>query len=148
MLRMLTNFGVKSQERFMAGPEDDISQSEKRRILREQATTMHQHAVAWSGEISQGRFGALGTPHVTGSAPAQQIPTLPSSSPWSGAQPQPPIEPPLGFDNPALESLELSSASSAQGNSAAQCADASLSVAPPADDVERGTELPLRRRKL
>jgi hypothetical protein len=94
----------------MAGPEDDISESEKRRILREQASTMHQHAVAWAGEISQGRFAANGTPSVTGATaiPYSSLSEMPASSPWSGQQPQPGPEPPLGFDNPALESSAAS----------------------------------------
>jgi hypothetical protein len=82
--------------------ERKLREAEHERLLRE-GTTFHQHAQAQVGELSGGRFGAVGVPHVTGSAPAQQIPQLPSSSPWSGAQPQPGPEPPLGFDNPAFE---------------------------------------------
>jgi hypothetical protein len=85
----------------MSGPEDDIAQAEKRRILREQATTMFQHAVSHANDEAGGRFAALGTPHVTGSSP---IPNYPSAA----AHQRDPVgtEPPLGYaidDMPPLE---------------------------------------------
>jgi hypothetical protein len=79
-----------------------VREAEQRRILLE-GTTMFQHGQSQADEINQGRFAATGVPHVTGSQPIPKVPQLPESSPWSGAQPEPGIEPPLGFDNPALE---------------------------------------------
>jgi hypothetical protein len=66
---------------------------------RNEGTTFHQFAQSQAGELSGGRFAAIGTPNVTGTAP---IPTYPAASPsW---QIQLPDEPPLGVDNPAIES--------------------------------------------
>src|SRR6516162_2977372 len=62
MLSILSNLGAESQERPMAGdrsmsgPEDDIAQAEKRRIIREQATTFHQHAQSAANDEAGGRF--------------------------------------------------------------------------------------------
>jgi hypothetical protein len=90
------------------GPEDEVSQHEKARILREQASTYHQHAVAQAGELSGGRFGvATPAPTVTGSTPIVKVPQLPSSSPWSGAQPEPGPEPPLNYEINKLTPYEL-----------------------------------------
>jgi|SRR6516165_1908193 hypothetical protein len=87
----------------MSGPEDEVSQAEKRRIIREQATTMFQHAQAQANELSQGRFAALGTPHVTGSSP---IPCYPAAA---AHQRDPvPTEPPLGFSVDQVEPIEPS----------------------------------------
>jgi len=128
----------------MSGPEDDIAQAEKRQIIREQATTFHQHAVSQADELSQGRFAALGTPHVTGATPAVRYPQLPSSSPWSGAQPEPGPEPPTGYridEMPPLESstmlpvVEVGAPVSAAPSSGVQAQS-------PADDVETGTGAP------
>jgi hypothetical protein len=70
---------------------------------REQSGTYLSHTNA--DEISGGgRFAAVNPTTVVGAQPLSKYPTLPSSSPWSGAQPEPGPEPPLGFDNPALES--------------------------------------------
>ena len=90
----------------MSGPEDEINQAERRRILRE-GTTFHQRAVA-DASIETGRFTQINSAHVVGSTPIPRYPALPSSSPWSGAQPEPGIEPPLGLDNPALEPSAVS----------------------------------------
>jgi len=82
------------------GPEDEVSQAEKRRIIREQASTFHQHAQAQADELSQGRFRATGTPRVIGSTsdPAKAYPAASAAH-----QTELPPEPPLGFDNPALD---------------------------------------------
>jgi hypothetical protein len=73
------------------GPEDEVTQAERRRILRE-GTTFHQHAQAFADEINQGRFAATGAPTVTG---ATAIPKYPAA----GAHQADPVgtEPPLGF---------------------------------------------------
>jgi hypothetical protein len=83
------------QERIETLRNDQFVRQQQRQA---EASTMHQHAVAQADETNQGRFAATGVPTVTGSTP---IPKYPAASPsW---QIQLPDEPPLGFDNPALE---------------------------------------------
>jgi hypothetical protein len=79
----------------MSGPEDDIAQAEKRRIIREQqqqGTTFHQHAQAQADEMSQGRFAAIGHAQVVGAGPVPKYPA-------AAAHQSDPVgtEPPLGF---------------------------------------------------
>jgi hypothetical protein len=133
------------------GPEDLVDQDEKRRILREQASTYHQHAVAQAGELSGGRFGvATPAPTVTGSTATPKVPQLPSSSPWSGAQPEPGIEPSLGYSidqltdpEQVLSTPEPSLASASVQDTAPVSAAPSSEVAPPsADAVETSTGAP------
>ena len=87
------------------GPEDEVTQAERRRILRE-GTTFHQHAQAFADELSQGRFAATGVPTVTGATP---IPKYPAA----GAHQSDPVgvEPPLGFSvnelEPSTDSVSL-----------------------------------------
>jgi hypothetical protein len=78
------------------GPEDEVTQAERRRILRE-GTTFHQHAQAFADEVNQGRFAATGVPTVTGSTPVPQYP--------AGAHQFDPCgpEPSLGFSVNDLE---------------------------------------------
>jgi hypothetical protein len=81
------------------GPEDDISQAEKRRIIREQATTMYQHARSAANDEAGGRFASVNAAMVVGAEPALKYPA--ASSGW---QIQLPDEPPLSaHENPALE---------------------------------------------
>jgi hypothetical protein len=82
----------------MAGPEDDVTQAEKRRIIREQASTMFQHARSRANDEAGGRSAAVNAATVVGSEPAVKYPA--ASTSW---QIQLPDEPPLGFDNPALD---------------------------------------------
>jgi len=95
-------------------------QAERRRVfaqdqsLRNQGGTFHQHALA-EAETPRGRFSAVSAAYVVGSTATPQYPQ--ASTPF---QSDPvPDEPPLGFDNPALEPLGLASSSApvAQGNS-------------------------------
>jgi hypothetical protein len=88
------------------GPEDEVSQAEKRRVTLQDAelrrgSTYHQHGLAQADEIHQGRFAATtgGAPRVIASTPnvGGQYSQLPESSPWSGAQPEPGLEPPTGY---------------------------------------------------
>jgi hypothetical protein len=80
------------------GPEDEVSQAEKRRIIREQAT-MHAHAVAEAAMMETGRFAAVNATIVTGATPIPKYPA--ASASW---QIQLPDEPPLSaYENPALE---------------------------------------------
>ena len=80
----------------------DFRRQQREQAQREQSSTFHQHAQS-EANVDLGRFGTLGNPTVVGAEPAVKYPQLPSSSPWSGAQPEPGIEPPLGFENSALE---------------------------------------------
>jgi hypothetical protein len=74
------------------------------RLLEERGSTFHQHGVTAADDESGGRFAARGKPTVVGTTEIPKYPQLPEGSPWSGAQPGPGDEPPLGFDNPALAS--------------------------------------------
>jgi hypothetical protein len=84
------------------GPEDEVTQAERRRILRE-GTTFHQHAQAFADEVNQGRFAATGVPRVVGSTP---VPNYPQASTPFQSDPVPP-EPPLGFSIDQLEPSAL-----------------------------------------
>jgi hypothetical protein len=54
-----------------------------------------------------GRFKAVNSATVVGAEPLVKYPQLPSSSPWSGAQPEPGIGPPLGYEINRLTPYEL-----------------------------------------
>jgi hypothetical protein len=93
----------------MSGPEDDIAQAEKRRIIREQQQggTFFQHGLAQADELSQGRFAATGAPRVVGSTPnpAAQYPAASSAH-----QTELPPEQPLGYSVDDMPGLEPSTA--------------------------------------
>jgi hypothetical protein len=77
-------------------------QEEAERRAKDQSGTFFSHTHA--DEIGGGgRFAAVNPATVVGAQPLPVYPQLPSSSPWSGQQPEPGIEPPLGFENPAFE---------------------------------------------
>jgi hypothetical protein len=59
---------------------------------KSEATTMHQHAQSQANDISGGRFGALGTPHVVGSTLAPKYPAASAAH-----QTELPPEEPLGI---------------------------------------------------
>jgi hypothetical protein len=65
-------------------PSSEISQSEKRRIMREQGSTYLGHTHSELG----GRFASTETQIVTG-RPSPKIPQLPANSPWHGPDPVP-----------------------------------------------------------
>ena len=118
----------------MSGPEDDIAQAEKRRIIREQqqqGATFHQHAQAQADEMSQGRFAATGTPIVTGATPVPKYPA-------AGAHQADPVgtEPPLGFSVNDLEPSAGLSAAEATGGAAAPSAPPDVEPAPPPSSQE------------
>jgi hypothetical protein len=75
----------------------------RQQAQREQSGTFFSHAEAAANDTAGGRFASVNVATVVGAEPAMKYPQLPSSSPWSGAQPEPGPEPPLGFENPALE---------------------------------------------
>ena len=93
----------------------------RRRQQQAQGGTFFQHGLAQADEVNQGRFAATGVPTVTGSTP---VPSYPAASPsW---QIQLPDEPPLGFDNPALDE-----------SSAVPCVEATCAPAGAAAAAER-----------
>jgi hypothetical protein len=95
------------------GPSDQEEQADKRRVMLQDADvrananrsddtgTFLSHAQAQADEINQGRFAALGTPHMVGS-------TLAPSYPAASAHQRDPVpdEPPLGFAIDAMPELE------------------------------------------
>jgi hypothetical protein len=104
-----------------------VREAEHQRLLCE-GTTFHQHAQSAANDEAGGRFAAINPVTVVGSDPALKYPA--ASSSW---QIQLPDEPPLGFENPALESA-FASLSSAQTGGAADAPSAPPNVeraAPP-----------------
>jgi hypothetical protein len=93
--------------------EDQIDQAERREVLendrlareqqqqREASTYLDQY----HSDIG-GRFGVIEHETVVGRV-SPQLPQLPASSPWSGLQPEPGIEPPLGIEINKLTPHEL-----------------------------------------
>jgi len=80
-------------------------QEERRRVfapdqsLPNQASTFHQRAVA-DAAMPRGRFSAVEAATVVGANPTIDYP---AGSAWSADPGAQCVEPPLGFDNPALE---------------------------------------------
>jgi hypothetical protein len=109
-------------------------EAERQRILRE-GSTFHQHAQSAANDEAGGRFAAVSPTTVVGAEPAMKYPQLPSSSPWSGAQPEPGIEPPLGFENPAIETSAVTLGAEQLGAPVAEALSAD-------DDVETSTGAP------
>ena len=101
--------------------ENDLRAREQQK-QREQGSTFLDQYHSHTG----GRFGAIQQESVTGRV-SPKPPPLPASSPWSGAQPEPGIEPPTGYAIHQVEPLE--SPSFAQGQLGAPAAE----VAPPPD---------------
>jgi hypothetical protein len=83
-----------------------VLEAERQRIARE-GTTLHRFAQSQADELSGGRFAAINPTTVVGSDPTLKYPPLPSSSPWSGAQPEPGVEPQLGYEINRLTPYEL-----------------------------------------
>ena len=71
--------------------DEFITQAEKRRIIREQASTMHAHATAAAADEAGGRHQSS----VVGSG---AIPQYPAGPAWSAAEAMIPPEPPTGYD--------------------------------------------------
>ena len=72
---------------------NDSDQKERRAVIKNDATTLHQFAQSEAGEIG-GRYARPQT--VNASQQAVHYPKLPTNSPWS-SDPVPPEEP-LGID--------------------------------------------------
>jgi hypothetical protein len=99
---MLSRQEEEQERRETLENDRKVLEAERRRILRE-GTTFHQFGQSQANDEAGGRFAAVNAATVVGAEPAMKYPQLPSSSPWSGAQPEPGPEPPLGFENPAIE---------------------------------------------
>jgi hypothetical protein len=92
----------------MNNPSDEISQSEKRRVLandrmvaeERRASTYHQQSQASIDDLSGGRFGAMPKATVTGTAPIS-YPRQPEGSPWASDPTA--KEPELGYSVDALD---------------------------------------------
>jgi len=97
------------------GPEDLLSQAEKRRVMLQDADVRNQSRNGDTGTFlshthiddAGGRFVAVNAATIVGSEPAVKYPQLPSASPWSGADPVP-DEPPLGYSIDAVPEHEPS----------------------------------------
>jgi hypothetical protein len=95
---MLSRQEEELERRAVLENDRRVREQQKR---QSEGTTFHQHAQAQADETNQGRFAATGVPNVIGPTPIPKYPA--ASSSW---QIQLPDEPPLGFDNPALDELE------------------------------------------
>jgi hypothetical protein len=139
------------------GPEDLLSQSEKLDVMRNDQTVREQRQQQQQREASTfldqyyspvgGRFSVTENESVTGRV-SPKPPPLPSTSPWSGAQPEPGIEPPIGYAIHQVEPLEppspAPSAAPATGGDAmsdAPSADAAVASAG-SSNVERSASPP------
>src|SRR6516165_7854618 len=86
------------EARMSPGPEDEVSQAEKARIIREQASSILDHARAAANDLGSGRFAGVNPTTVVGSEPAVKYPAAAAHQ----ADPVG-IEPPLGFSVNDLE---------------------------------------------
>jgi hypothetical protein len=114
-----------------------VREREHQRLLR-QGTTMFQHAQSHANDEAGGRFAAVNPTTVVGAQPPT-YPQLPSSSPWSGSQPEPGPEPPLSVhENPALEPSTASSSFPVEDPGGAPSSASPRNVAaPPSFSTER-----------
>jgi hypothetical protein len=92
---------------MLSSQEDQI---ERERVLRNDQRVREQTGTYLSQTHSElgGRFAIIDREIVTG-RPSSEPPPLPSTSPWSGSQPEPGIEPPLGYRIDDLEPSTLPS---------------------------------------
>ena len=121
---------------------------ENDRKVLERGSTFHQHAQAAANDLGGGRFAGVNPTTVVGSEPAIKYPA--ASSTW---QIQLPDEPPLGFDNPALENptgVPASSPVDPGGAEALSSSDVEHAVPPssPIDDPARVSHLPSRPARM
>ena len=104
-----------------------LQDAELRRREQQQAGTYLSHTHSELG----GRFALTEHQIIIGVA-SPAPPPLPASSPWSGAQSQPGIEPPLGVEINKLTPYELETSTSHPGVEAG----ASAAEAPPSVQAE------------
>ena len=138
---------------------DQEERAKKRRTLLNDARVREQSKNGDTGTFlshthiddAGGRFAAVNAASIVGQDPQIKYPQLPSSSPWSGAQPEPGIEPPTGYRIDEMTPLEPSAVySPVEVGAPVSAAPSSAVQAPPlADDVETsaGAPLSLRRRR-
>jgi hypothetical protein len=116
----------------------ELRQREQRQKQQREGSTFLEQ---YHSDIG-GRFSVTQTEIVTGRA-SPQLPPLPACSPWSSAQPEPGLEPPLGY---AIHQVEPSASFPAAEVTGAPAA----AVAPPSallptsgnDGVEPGAGAP------
>jgi hypothetical protein len=98
-------------------------------------STLHEYGLAQAGELSGGRFGALGTPTVTGATP---IPNYPAA----GAHQRDPCgqESPLGY---SIDQLESSALPCAEATGAPAGATHAADNLPPSQDGSDDAGAPL-----
>jgi len=115
----------------MPGPQDELTQGEKRETLRQDArqrwgfsSTYHERTAA---ELqTPGRFSALGQPQVVGQSAGW--PAMPSSSPWHGQH----VDQDLGENHPNHPNYQ----SRRPGMKTSGARDPGGAAAPSAPDVE------------
>jgi hypothetical protein len=112
-------------------PEDEVTQAERRRILRE-GTTFHQHAQSQIDDEAGGRFGVIAPRVITGTTP---IPKYPAA----GTHQSDPVgvEPPLGFSVNDLEpSVGTTRPIEDTGGAAAPSCPSGVEPAPPSSSEQ------------
>ena len=82
-----------------ATPREQRDLENERKLREQRGTTFSQFAQAEADQV-QGRFAAHEKSNVVGSAP---IPAYPAGPNWSTDPGSQCIEPPLSYDNPALD---------------------------------------------
>ena len=117
-------------------PTDEISQSEKRRIIKDNAKarggTYFSHGQAAADTELGGRYGVINKPIVSGNEAATKYPRLPEGNPWSGTADMG-TEPFTGYaideQEPVGEAFEVQKSMQGQASSSAASDE---DVAPPA----------------
>jgi hypothetical protein len=126
-------------------PSEADEQRERREVLendrpvreQQQASTYFQRAITEADE-PRGRFqNSGGTTTVIGRDGPPSYPQLPSSSPWSGTNPEPGMEPPLNYCIDQMSEHDPSSAVLASAEPGPASADAPSAVIPVPVDVPR-----------
>jgi hypothetical protein len=133
--------------------EDQIDQAERIETLRNDLLVQQQQKQQreqgstfldqYHSDIG-GRFGVIEHETVIGRA-SPPPPPLPASSPWSGAQPQPGIEPPTGYRIDAMPSelsADLAAAEHLGAPAAAVAPPSAVQASTLAGDVETSTGAP------
>jgi hypothetical protein len=125
--------------------EREAVQENDRRVREQQQTSTNlDHARAAANDTAGGRYAGVSPTTVVGTEPGVKYPQLPASSPWSGSQPEPGIEPPLGFDNPALDESSAGATSSPADTGGAEAPSFSASdvehAAPPSSSTEGSSD--------
>jgi hypothetical protein len=126
---MLTRQQEEQERRETLENDRLVREAEHRRILRE-GTTMHRFAQSAANDEAGGRFRAVNSATVVGAQPPT-YPQLPSSSPWSGTQPEPGPEEPLGYEINKLMPHELEPSMAVSMSSVVEATGGAPSAVPP-----------------